>query len=491
MAKPRAEFTMGPGTHAVPMALHAEARGRAVERLRKAGVPERAVVVLQGGTPIPRYDTDTEYLFRQESFFQYLFGVKEAGFYGTLEVATGRATLFMPRLPEAWAVWLGTIHPPAHFQELYGIENVRYVEELADTLRGLKPDVLLLLHGQNNDSGLFAQPARFPGIEGFETDTARLYPELVECRFRKSEAEVELLRYVNAVSSAAHVEVMRRCKPGLGEYQLEAAFLHEIYAKGGCRFSAYTCICGCGPHSAFLHYGHQGAPDGRLRDGDTFLNDSGGEYHGYGADITCSYPVNGHFSEEQRGVYDTVLAANRAVQRVLKPGVAWPDMHRLATRRIAEGLRELGIARGSVDELVANHIPGIFMPHGLGHLMGLDVHDPGGYPAGTERSSDPALRGLRCGRAVEAGVLITVEPGLYFIDAMLEPALADPAKARFLDARVLERFRPVGGVRIEDDVLVTASGSENLTQVPRDASDIESVMAGAAWTPQVAAGARA
>lgn len=482
---------MGPGTHVVPMTLHAEARARAVERLRQAGVPERAVVVLQGGNPIPRYDTDTEYLFRQESFFQYLFGVKEAGFYGILEVATGRATLFMPRLPDAWAVWLGTIYPPSHFEAAYGIENVRYVEELADTLRGLKPDVLLLLHGQNNDSGLFAQPATFPGIEGFKTDTAALYPELVECRFRKSAAEVELLRYVNAVSSAAHVAVMQRCKPGLGEYQLEAAFLHAIYDKGGCRFTAYTCICGCGPHSAFLHYGHQGAPDGRLQDGDTFLNDSGGEYHGYGADITCTYPVNGRFSEEQRGVYDTVLAANRAVQRVLRPGASWPDMHRLATRHIASGLRELGIAKGSVDELVANHVPGIFMPHGLGHLMGLDVHDPGGYPRGAERSSDPALKGLRCGRSVEAGVLITVEPGLYFIDAMLEPALADPAKARFLDAKVLERFRRVGGVRLEDDVLVTATGCENLTQVPREAGDIESVMAGARWTPPLPAGARA
>jgi Xaa-Pro dipeptidase len=483
---------MGPGTHSVPMTLHAEARRRLVERLRADGAPERSVVLLQGGAQQNKYDTDRELLFQQESFFQYMFGVKEPGFFGAVDVATGRATLFMPRLPEAWGVWMGKIHPPEHFQEAYGVDDVRYVEEIGSTLSGLKPEVLLLLHGQNSDSGLFASPARFAGVDAFEADTTRLYTALVECRYRKSEAEIELLRYVNRVASAAHVEVMRRCKPGLMEYQLEAAFLHEIYARGGCRFSAYTSICGCGPHSAILHYGHQGAPnDGVMRDGDTFLNDSGAEYHGYASDITCSYPVNGRFSTEQRAVYDTVLAANLAVQRAMKPGVAWPDMHRLAERTIASGLRDLGLLKGSVDELLEHHVPALFMPHGLGHLMGLDVHDPGGYPEGIERIDAPGIRSLRCGRKLESGVVITVEPGVYFIDILLDAALAHPAQARFLDAKLLKRFRPVGGVRIEDNVLVTSSGSDNLTQVPREAEDIEAVMAGAPWSPGVAAGARA
>jgi Xaa-Pro dipeptidase len=236
-----------------------------------------------------------------------------------------------------------------------------------------------------------------------------------------------------------------------------------------------------------LHYGHQGAPDGRLQDGDTFLHDSGAEYHGYASDVTCTFPVNGRFTPEQRAIYDVVLAANRAVQVAMKPGVAWPDMHRLAVRTLASGLREIGLLKGSVDELVAKHVAGVFMPHGLGHLMGLDVHDPGGYPEGAKRSSDPDLRGLRCGRAIDAGVVITVEPGCYFIDAMLGPALANPEVAAHIDATTLARFRSVGGVRIEDDVLVTRSGSENLTQVPREVHEIESVMAGASWTPKGAA----
>jgi Xaa-Pro dipeptidase len=488
MKSKAAAYSMGPGTFEVPMAMHAGARARLVERLRRAGAPASAVVVLQGGAQQSKYDTDRELLFQQESFFQYLFGVKEPGFYGAVEVGSGRAHLFMPRLPSAWAVWMGKIHPPEHFRELYAVDVVHYADEIGATLRGLKAEPLLLLTGANSDSGSVLPPASFPGIEDFRLDTQVLHTELTECRLRKSPEELALLRAVNAVASAAHVEVMRRCRPGVKEYQLEAAFLHEIYAKGGCRFSAYTCICGCGPHSSILHYGHQGAPnDGSLRDGDMFLNDSGAEYHGYASDITCSYPVNGRFTSEQRAVYETVLRANRAVQAAMKPGVPWPDMHRLAERVTAEGLREIGLVKGSTEELLANHVPALFMPHGLGHLMGLDVHDVGGYPEGVSRIDEPAIRSLRCGRKLEAGIVITVEPGIYFIEALLEPALADPKHSRFLAPDVVRRFAGFGGVRIEDDVIVTQTGAENMTRVPREPREIEAVMAGGAWEPRAAA----
>ena len=478
----QAQFSMGPDTFSVPMTLHRDARRGLVERLRRHGVSEGAVVLLQGGDQPQEYDTDRQLLFYQESFFQYLFGVKEPGFYGGVEVGSGKCTLFMPRLPESYAVWMGRIHPPDHFLEQYAVDDVRYVDEMASVLSALRPSVLLLLQGPNTDSGATTQPASFPGIDSFKTDLTILHPHLVECRVRKSDDELRLLAWVNQVSSRAHVEVMRRCRAGLMEYQMEALFLHEVYDKAGCRFTAYTCICGCGPHSSVLHYGHQGAPnDGVMRQGDLFLNDSGAEYHGYSADITCTYPVGGKFTPEQRDVYAAVLAANRAVQAAMKPGVPWPDMHRLSVRVIAEHLRDMGLVKGSVDELLAAHIPALFMPHGLGHLLGLDVHDVGGYPAGTARIDEPGIRSLRCGRKLEAGMFITVEPGIYFIDALLDPALADPKLSKVLVPSVLARFRKLGGVRIEDDVVVTATGSENLTHVPRDVKDIESVMAGGAW----------
>jgi Xaa-Pro dipeptidase len=478
MSEKDAHVSLGPGTYSVPMSLHAGNRRRLVERLRAAGAGS-GVVLLQGGSIRNHYDTDREELFRQESFFQWAFGAQEPGFFGAIEVSTGRSFLFMPRLPEAWAVWMGRIHPPADIQARYAVDEVLYVEELPAVLRRLDPKPLLLLHGRNTDSDLMAQPARFEGIDAFACDRETLHPAIVECRVIKSAEEIELLRYVNGVSCRAHVEVMKRIRPGWTEYQVEALFLHEVYHHGGCRFTAYTCICGCGPNSATLHYGHAGAPRRVLRDGDLFLNDSGAEYHGYASDVTCSYPVNGRFTREQKAVYETVLAANRAVQRSMKPGVAWPDMHRLAEREVARGLHAAGVLKGDLDAIMAAHVPALFMPHGLGHLMGLDVHDVGGYPKGVSRIDEPGIRSLRCGRSLEAGMVITVEPGVYFIDALLDPALADPRYAPFLVPDTLARFRHLGGVRIEDDVLVTATGSENLTRVPRTVDEIERVMASA------------
>jgi Xaa-Pro dipeptidase len=473
---------MGKDAYRVPMSMHAESRTKLVERLQRKNVDPSSVVLLQGGASRMKYDTDREFLFEQESFFQYLFGVKEPGFYGAIQVGTGKSILFIPRLPEEWGVWMGRIHPPSHFQDRYEVDETYYDDEIRSVLTGLKPASLLLLLGQNSDSGAMSVPAQFPGIEDFRTNFDILYPELVECRVRKTEAECNLLRWINGISSAAHVEVMRKMSAGLMEYQMEAEFLHSIYDRGGCRFTAYTCICGCGPNSATLHYGHQGAPNDRpLSDGDIFLNDSGAQYHGYASDITCSYPVNGKFTGPQKEIYEAVLAANRAVQGAMKPGVAWPDMHRLAVRTIAERLKEIGIIQGGMDEILSRHIPALFMPHGLGHFMGLDVHDPGGYPEGVSRIDEPGIRSLRAGRKLEAGMVITVEPGVYFIDALLDPALADPAISHLLVPQKLKHFRRFGGIRIEDDVLVTRRGAENFTRVPRSVEEIEAVMCGQPW----------
>src|SRR5262245_40044865 len=255
---PLADYNNHMDTYTLSISMHAAARKRIVHRLQKHGVSEDAVILLQGGSSRMKYDTDREFLFEQESFFQYLFGVKEPGFFGAIQVKTGKSILFMPRLPEEWGVWMGRIHSPSHFQQMYEVDEVRYVDEIASTLSSLKAETLLLLHGSNTDSGAMAEPAQFSGIEKFRTDFEILHPELVECRVIKSTVEIEMLRWINSISSAAHVEVMRQCKPGLMEYQMEAAFLHYIYDRGGCRFTAYTCICGCGPNSSILHYGHQG-----------------------------------------------------------------------------------------------------------------------------------------------------------------------------------------------------------------------------------------
>ena len=218
----------------------------------------------------------------------------------------------------------------------------------------------------------------------------------------------------------AHVEVMRAVKPGMMEYQLESLFQHHTYTHGGCRHMSYTCICACGPSAAVLHYGHGGRPNSRLLlENDIALLDMGAEYHCYASDITCSYPVSGTFSDNQLAVYESVLSAQVSIISKLKPGVSWIDMHREAERMILKGLIKCGILTAGVrkvddvvEEMLETDLGSIFMPHGMGHLIGIDTHDVGGYAAGTpEHSLRPGLKNLRTARHMEEGMVLTVEPG--------------------------------------------------------------------------------
>lgn len=191
------------------MELHATNREKLLAMMRKqlkaSGKPITGLILLQGGDEQSRYCTDHVPLFRQESYFAYLFGVKEPGFFGALDLSTGKAILFCPRLDEEYAVWLGKIEPPSFFKDLYVVDEVHYVDELGDVLRGFCSEnadwMVYLLHGQNSDSGHFSQPASFKGLEKFKKDWELLHPVLSECRVHKSKLELDLLRYVNDVRS--------------------------------------------------------------------------------------------------------------------------------------------------------------------------------------------------------------------------------------------------------------------------------------------------
>eukprot|EP01126_Amoeba_proteus_P065736 TRINITY_DN93_c0_g2_i1.p1 TRINITY_DN93_c0_g2~~TRINITY_DN93_c0_g2_i1.p1 ORF type:complete len:278 (+),score=73.78 TRINITY_DN93_c0_g2_i1:790-1623(+) len=273
---------------------------------------------------------------------------------------------------------------------------------------------------------------------------------------------------------------MRFAKPGMMEYDLEAKFRYEIYHRYGCRNVGYTCICCAGESGAILHYGHAGAPNSKvIKPGDMCLLDMGGEYHHYTADITRSWPVDGKFTETQREIYTTVYEAQEAVMRSMRPGVSWPEMHRLADRVICENLKKFGYLNGDVDEMMKEFVGSLFMPHGLGHLLGLTTHDVGGYLDGIQRSTEPGLKSLRCGRTLLEGMVITVEPGVYFNRSVLEPAFSRPNQAQFMNVEKIKKMFAFGGVRIEDDVLVTATGIENLSAgVPRSIDEIEAWIAG-------------
>lgn len=467
-------------------AMFREQRNRLGERLRADRPPGHAAF-FQASAEIPINSTDCNYLFVQESYFYYLFGSELPDTFG-LVLSNGRGILFIPRLPEDYATWMGTLPTPDSMKALLEVDEVYYVDEMSNVFRSHDIETVEVLHGVNSDSGLQVKTAEFPSVfhdsNTICVSDSWLFNTLSYQRCIKSNMEADVLRYVCKVSSDAHVTVMQNCKPGMSQYQLESRFLHEVYSNGGCRRVSYTCICATGHHGATLHYPNN---DALVENGTMALLDMGGNYKGYAADITCSFPVNGKFTEDQKIIYTAVLDAHNRVLRKMKPGVSWVDMHLLALSTMCEHLVQHQILIGSVEELMKKKIMKYFQPHGLGHLLGLDVHDVGGYMDGAPpRPSDPDCTRLRTARILESGYYITVEPGCYFNQVLLTNLFHDSEfKGCYNEERIKKDFWDFGGVRIESDVLVTPTGIINFTTVPRTVEEIERTMRGEPFQKEV------
>ncbi|GAM18077.1 hypothetical protein SAMD00019534_012520 [Acytostelium subglobosum LB1] len=476
-------YWLGNSTHKVPLVLHKENRARLITTILSSSdkdqIQPNSCILFQGGKADYSYDSDHEPLFLQEKFFFWAFGCDMPDCYGTIELdnaANPTSTLFIPQLPAEYATWLGQIHSKEYYKKIFLVDHVEFVGDMAAYLKNKHCKTIYTVEGFNHDSHNTTKPMHFSGINEFTVNNSMAFPHVVECRVIKTPKELEVLRYAVESSCHAHMQVMKKIRPGQREYQCESVYLYHAYHDFGCRNVSYTCICAANTNSAVLHYGHAGEPNAAIiRDGSMCLFDMGSQYHGYCADVTCSFPANGKFTDDQKIVYNAVLDASRSVLAAMKPGVDWVDMHKLAERRILSGLLQGGILTGgTLDELVENKIGSIFFPHGLGHFLGLNTHDVGGF-AGPD--AKPKINSLRTTRNLKEGMFITVEPGCYFIDHLLETALADPAKAKFINKDVLARFRRFGGVRIEDDVLVTATGSENYSKMlPRTVEEIEAYM---------------
>jgi Xaa-Pro aminopeptidase len=278
-----------------------------------------------------------------------------------------------------------------------------------------------------------------------------LLPLLDAMRLVKDDGEVATLRRAAAITTAAHVRTLRACRPGLREYQLEAELLHE-FRRSGAQSPAYPAVVAAGANTCVLHHP---AGDAELRAGDLCLIDAGCEVDGYAADVTRTFPVSGRYSAEQRAVYEVVLAAQAAAIAAIAPGARFDAPHAAATRLLAQGLVDLGLLAGTVDSVIESGAYKQFYMHRTSHWLGLDVHDVGDF-----REGEAVGEGERPWRTLVPGMVLTVEPGLYL-------RAADNVPARWHDI----------GIRIEDDVRVTADGAEVLTAAaPRRAEDVEALM---------------
>jgi Xaa-Pro aminopeptidase len=400
-------------------------------------------------------NNDTEYEFRQDSDFYYLSGFREPD--AVLVIAPHhqreRIIAFVRPKDRAQEIWTGRRLGVQDAAERLGVDAAFAIDELDSRLPEYLYGAQRVYVTLGNDEAfdrrvhLALSAARGRARRKGRAPEEILDPAVLlhEMRLRKEADEIVTMRRAAAISGAGHHAGMKATRPGVYEYEIEGAIEYE-YMRAGATF-AYPSIVAGGDNATILHYNTNREV---LRDGDLLLVDSGSEFDLYASDVTRTWPINGRFTAEQRAIYDIVLAAQEAGIDRVKPGVPCREFHDVCVRVITEGLLDIGLLQGSVDENIEKERYRDYYMHGSGHWLGLDVHDVGRY-----RTEDGEAY-----RTLEPGMVTTVEPGIYV--------------HRDLDCD--ERFKGIG-VRLEDNILVTETGNENLTaEIAKSVSDVESLV---------------
>ena len=413
---------------------------------------QQGIAVIPTAPEVAR-NADTHYDYRHDSHFYYLSGFSEPEAVLVLIAGAPQQSLLFCREKDAEReIWDGFRHGPDAAAMTFGFDAAFPIAQLDERLTELMGNQPVLYTPLGHDPAWDArmlkvrEAVKAKARSGIKAPAElRDIRDLVdEMRLFKDAHEIAIMRHAADISAAAHRRAMRHTRPGQYEYQIEAELLHE-FCRQGARQPAYTSIVAGGANACTLHYVGNRAP---LRDGDLLLIDAGCELDSYAADITRTFPVNGKFSTAQRDVYQIVLAAQHAAIAAAQPGNLWDAPHEAALRVLAQGFIDLKLCTGSLESVLESGSYKQFYMHRTGHWLGMDVHDVGDYkPDGHWRP-------------LQAGMTFTVEPGCY-----IRPADNVPAALWNI------------GIRIEDDVLITAQGNEVLTQAaPKTVAEIEEVM---------------
>ncbi len=431
-------------------AIHASRRSRLISLM------QRGIAVLPTAPEMLR-NGDAHYPYRFDSHFYYLTGFDEPE--AVLVLVAGQdddsppqAILFCREKNPEREIWEGYRHGPEAAMEKFGFDATFPIAQLDDKLIELMGNQPALFHPVGHEA---AWDARLLGLRSRVQEKVRsgvAAPDeihdvralLDEMRLIKDSSEIVIMRRAAAISGAAHIRAMRATRPGVMEYEIEAELLHE-FRKSGAQAPAYTPIVAGGANACVLHYVGN---DMQLKDGDLLLIDAACELDGYAADITRTFPVNGKFSAAQKDVYEMVLAAQAAAIAAARPGNHWNEPHDAALRVIAQGLIDFKLCSGSLDAVLESESYKRFYMHRTGHWLGMDVHDVGAYKVEGKW------------RALQPGMAFTVEPGCYI-------RAADDVPEALWNI----------GIRIEDNVVVTAQGCEVLTEAaPKTVAAIEELM---------------
>ncbi len=449
-----------------------ERRRRVEARWSSVGID--GPVLIPASLPIPIDGTDQFHEFHAHPEFQYLSGVAEPGAALIYDAKDGW-TLFAPSLSVDDLVWMSAPPSPDALAESTGVERSVDRSELGGWLESRRGQSLALLGSRDIES----RAAEY-GVDSWssleavvdEASTDRLGRALAELRRAKDDDELDRIRRAVDAAVAGHLAAQRVARHGLSERALQIEMEAEFFRQGGAR-TAYGSIVGSGPNSAILH----GTPGERvMSDGELVLIDAGAEVEGYASDVTRTFPVSAGFSGIQRELYEVTLAAQREAIAAAAPGVEYKSLHLRASETIAQGLVDFGVLRGPVDDLVAADAHALFFPHGLGHMLGLSTHDCAGYLEGRVPEDRFGLAYLRADLPLAPGYVVTIEPGIYVVPALL----TDPARreryAEMVNWDLVDGMLDFGGIRIEDDIVVTTDGCEVLSgALPKSTDEIEAI----------------
>ncbi len=435
------------------------------------------IILLLGNNESPMNYGDNTYHFRQDSSYLYFFGMNHPNLAGIIDCDSGEEWIYGNDFTIEDFVWMGPQPAIAVQAEVFGITKTATIDELVNRLKAEKNSGrkihFLPPYRPENKIKLFEWLGISPNQQHAHA-SLELIKGVINQRNYKSDEEVEEIIKAANTSVDMHTLAMRMAKPGISESKITAAVQEVAVAAGG--QTSFPIIATINGQTLHNHY-HGNV----LKDGDLFLLDAGAETDmGYCADLSSTVAVNGKFSNKQKDIYEICLDSHNTAIEMLKPGILFKEVYFESASVIVRGLKDLGLMKGNVDDAIINGAHAMFFPCGLGHMMGLDVHDMEdlgevyvGYD-GQPKSTQFGLKSLRLGRKLEPGFVLTIEPGIYFIPELIDQWKATNHNSEYYNFDKIEEYRSFGGLRNEEDFLITETGYKLLGKTkPKTINDVE------------------
>jgi Xaa-Pro aminopeptidase len=441
------------------------------------------LILFLGNEESPMNYLANTYPFHQDSSFLYFFGLNTPSLAAVIDVDAGRNMVFGDDISLEDVIWMGYLPSLKERAQAVGIRHTASLARLDETIAKARKQgrtVHYLPPYRAETTTRLSTLLKKPAAKLKKAASVELIKAVVSQRSIKSAEEIAEIRRALDVSHEMYRVALKLARPGLYEHEIVGE-IEGIALAHGCQ-PAFPTILTINGH--ILHNPYHG---NRLEKGRLLVIDAGSSSPlGYASDITRTVPVGGDFTPKQRGVYEVVLRGQLKAIETIRPGVKYKDIHLAVARIMALGLKELGMMKGDMDEAVTEGAHALFFPHGLGHMLGLDVHDMEGlgedyvgYDKTVERSKQFGFAYLRLARELRPGFVLTVEPGIYFIPPLIDKWKAENKFKGFINYARVEAYRNFGGIRIEDDVLVTTGGCRVLGKpIPKTVKDIKTAMAG-------------